>query len=491
MLMDTKTCIGCFACTVACRAEHASPAGVWLAPVVSREVGRFPDVRRVYLPLMCMHCEQPACVDACPSGAVRRTADGAVVVDGERCLGSGACVVACPYGAMRLARERRYAYGEPTEFERARGDAAPVGTALKCDLCASRVAAGAMPACVEACPTESRVFGDLDDPDGALARRLRDQEVVALGSAGKPKVFYTLDGVREAGAGPEDVRLPKAPQTVWDGRHATEFALLGGGGGLAVVAAAAGGGVGAAAHLAAAAFEASGGLVLISDLGRPLRFPYALRNQRRSWISRGAAADFVLIAASLAAAFWGRGGAGAASLAAGALAAVAGLVAMLYPALAMAAMPRVEEWHGALGPLVSLVDGLSQGAAAFALVDVVAGGDVRLPAAAAAAGAVARLAAVVVYRARTGRMEGRRRLPWRLALIGGVGLALAGGALTLVEGGALAAAGAAATAVGTWTGAWGGRLLALRSGRAAYQPAPGAEVAVPDRRAPTGLAVSG
>lgn len=485
MLMDTKTCIGCLACTVACRAEHMSPPGVWLAPVVSREVGRFPDVRRVYLPLMCMHCEHPACVDACPSGAIRRTADGAVVLDGERCLGSGACVVACPYGAVRLVRERRYAYGEPTEYERTKG-AASVGTALKCDLCASRVAAGALPACVEACPTESRVFGDLDDPDGALARRLRDQEVVALGTAGGPKVFYTLDGVRDAGLDREDVRLGTAPQTVWDRRHAWEFALLGGGGGLAVAAAGAGGALGADAHLAAAALVAAGGLVLISDLGRPLRFPFALRNWRRSWISRGALADFVLIAASLAAAL-GLGGGGAWALADRALAALAGLVAMLYPALAMAAMPRVEEWRGPLGPLTALVDGLSQGTSALAVIDALAGGGVRLPLLAAAAGAVLRLALVMRYGARTAPVEGRRRAAWRLALAGGVGVALAGAALALTTHGAASVIGVAGVAAGTWAGAWGDRLLALRSGRRVDQPAPGTEEAVVARQAPRRL----
>jgi len=99
MVIDLKRCIGCFACQVACKAEHVTrPGTLWLR-VVKREYGAFPDVRRVSLPLLCMHCRKAPCLEVCPTGATRKRADGIVTIDAAKCVGCRYCMMVCPYGS--------------------------------------------------------------------------------------------------------------------------------------------------------------------------------------------------------------------------------------------------------------------------------------------------------------------------------------------------------------------------------------------------------
>jgi len=89
MVIDLKRCFGCYGCQVSCKAEHATPPGVFFARVIKRELGAYPNVRKVFLPVLCMHCETPPCEAVCPTGATSKRADGIVDIDSELCVGCG------------------------------------------------------------------------------------------------------------------------------------------------------------------------------------------------------------------------------------------------------------------------------------------------------------------------------------------------------------------------------------------------------------------
>jgi len=99
MVIDQGKCMGCNACTVACKQAHSTPPGVFWNRVYTQEVGEYPHARLVFQPTLCMHCENAPCVRACPTGASHKLEDGTVVVDQEKCIGCRACMIACPYEA--------------------------------------------------------------------------------------------------------------------------------------------------------------------------------------------------------------------------------------------------------------------------------------------------------------------------------------------------------------------------------------------------------
>lgn len=158
MLIDLNTCIGCHACSVACKAEFDVPLGVFRDTVLYVEDGTYPAVTRHFIPVLCNHCEDAPCLDACPTDAITRLPDGQVVIEEGDCNLNRFCMGACPYGAI---------YEDPER-----------GVAQKCTFCEHRTAVGQQPACVDACPTGCRVFGDLDDPDSEIARRSADGTTV-------------------------------------------------------------------------------------------------------------------------------------------------------------------------------------------------------------------------------------------------------------------------------------------------------------------------
>lgn len=173
MLIDLGRCIGCDACTIACKQENATPKGVMFARVLERE---FPSTsaaskkrrRKVFIPILCNHCKDPPCLKSCPTRAIYKREDGIVLVNQDKCAGEGTCVGACPYGAMFLPKEEEeeenigYSEGELTPFERL--TFRPERSAMKCTFCSHRVDRGLEPACVITCPVQCRIFGDLDDP---------------------------------------------------------------------------------------------------------------------------------------------------------------------------------------------------------------------------------------------------------------------------------------------------------------------------------------
>ena len=196
MLIDTRSCIGCQACTVACTMENKVPEGSFrtLASVYVVEADESAGTHIV--PRLCNHCEEPPCVRACPVGATFKREDGIVLVDGERCVGCAYCIQACPYEA-RFINHR-------------------TGKADKCTFCAHRIEAGLLPACVETCVGGARIFGDLNDPKSELRRRVdaaRPQlKVLKPEQATKPNVFYIgLDGRLQGRVAGKTVALHATP----------------------------------------------------------------------------------------------------------------------------------------------------------------------------------------------------------------------------------------------------------------------------------------
>lgn len=172
MVIDLQKCVGCNACTVACRAEHGTPSGVQFHKVVKYEAGTYPNAKMRFLPMPCMHCQAPPCLKVCPTKATFKDPRGLVLIDESRCIGCRACMVACPYDSRHFLWEiRNYYAGQlPTPFERIKQKKFERGTVVKCDFCARRLESDRQPACVATCPAKARVFGDLEDPQGEPAR---------------------------------------------------------------------------------------------------------------------------------------------------------------------------------------------------------------------------------------------------------------------------------------------------------------------------------
>lgn len=171
-IIDNRRCIGCHACTVACKAEHNVPVGVNRTWVKYIEKGEFPNSRRLFSVMRCNHCDDAPCVEICPVTALYRRADGVVDFDNRRCIGCKACMQACPYDAL---------YIDPQTH-----------TAAKCNYCAHRVDVGLEPACVVVCPTQAIISGDLDDPNSQISQ-LRGRHQVTARKVEKgtlPKLFY-------------------------------------------------------------------------------------------------------------------------------------------------------------------------------------------------------------------------------------------------------------------------------------------------------------
>lgn len=187
MAVDLRRCIGCQTCTTACRHANATPPGVQWRQVLDMEAGEYPDVRRAFVPVGCMHCGDPPCEHVCPTTATKKRDDGLVTIDYELCIGCGYCAVACPYQARHIVHRATFAYGEePTEPEQARHDPERISVATKCTFCKERIDGArekgltpgidpeATPACVNACITETLVFGDRDDPNSKVSKLLAE-----------------------------------------------------------------------------------------------------------------------------------------------------------------------------------------------------------------------------------------------------------------------------------------------------------------------------
>jgi len=171
-IIDNRKCIGCHACTVACKAEHETPIGVNRTWVKYVEKGSFPNTQRAFSVMRCNHCADAPCVTICPVTALYTRPDGIVDFDPRLCIGCKACLQACPYDALYIDPESH--------------------TAAKCNYCAHRVEIGLEPPCVNVCPTHAIISGDIDDRESEIAQLLAREPVqVRKPEKGtSPKLYY-------------------------------------------------------------------------------------------------------------------------------------------------------------------------------------------------------------------------------------------------------------------------------------------------------------
>ena len=200
MVIDLKRCIGCYGCQIFCKAEHATPPGMPWSRVLFYESGSYPTVRRIPLPVLCMHCEDPACVDVCPTGASIRRPDGIVTIDSNKCTGCLNCLMVCPYGARHLySGDGEHFPGQGlTPYEKVGYQKHKTGVVEKCDFCLSRIEKGLKPACVENCMAKARYFGDLDDPDSEVSQLIRNKGAFPVYPAVFPGTVVTKPEIKPA-----------------------------------------------------------------------------------------------------------------------------------------------------------------------------------------------------------------------------------------------------------------------------------------------------
>ncbi|HKR01896.1 MAG TPA: 4Fe-4S dicluster domain-containing protein [Pyrinomonadaceae bacterium] len=207
-VIDHTRCIGCHACTTACKSENEVPLSVTRTYVKHVDVGVFPQVRRAHQVTRCNQCAHPPCVTACPTSAMFQRADGIVDFDKKICIGCKACIAACPYDAIFINPEDH--------------------SAEKCNFCAHRIDMGLEPACVVVCPTEAILVGDARDPDSRVAR-IVNREPVTVRRPEKetlPKLFYK--GAHQATLDPLAARRPTGGLFMWSEQLETSETVVSG-----------------------------------------------------------------------------------------------------------------------------------------------------------------------------------------------------------------------------------------------------------------------
>jgi molybdopterin-containing oxidoreductase family iron-sulfur binding subunit len=224
MLIDTRRCILCHACTIGCMAEYKSPPGMQYRPMYEMEKGTYPRVDRQFVARPCQQCDNPPCVSVCPNiGKATWKGDSGVsnnivMMNYEQCIGCGRCVAACPYGARNLDNGTFYTDETPSIPDMERGPAweydkkwtrqgknLPAGTARKCQFCYLRLKSGMLPVCVTTCIGRATYFGDMTDTDSLISKVMKTSKVVRLKE------------VKEAGeiAAKIDAKGPKMSNREW------------------------------------------------------------------------------------------------------------------------------------------------------------------------------------------------------------------------------------------------------------------------------------
>ena len=212
--INLDRCTGCNTCAMACKMQNNVPMGMAWNRVLNEDCefevgvqGTYPHVSRSHLPVACQHCENPACLRVCPTGATVKREDGIVVhdptgatykddkgrveIDYEKCIGCRMCMAACPYNARVFnwnepVRDPDFNYGDKDVPVRGKG------VVEKCTLCKERTDRGDEPMCVKCCLAKARIFGDLDDPESEVSRVVRERNATALlpEQGTRPQVRY-------------------------------------------------------------------------------------------------------------------------------------------------------------------------------------------------------------------------------------------------------------------------------------------------------------
>ena len=223
MVIDLQRCVGCGACSISCRNENNVPDGIYWSNKITETSGTFPNVRYHYIPTLCNHCDNAPCVRGCPTQAMHKLDNGITMHNPKKCIGCKYCEFNCPYGVIYFNWRKAHPFWRdgtelikggtfsPAEMTREAGGKVvpyynperdetlagirPKGVVEKCTFCDHRLKKGLLPSCVEACPSDARVFGDVSDPNSEVSKllgkfrpfRLREQ----LGT--NPHVFYIRD----------------------------------------------------------------------------------------------------------------------------------------------------------------------------------------------------------------------------------------------------------------------------------------------------------
>ncbi len=338
LVADLRACVGCQTCTASCKQANATSPCVQWRKVLDFETGSFPDVGRVFVPVGCMHCAQPPCMDVCPSTATSQRDDGIVTIDYDLCIGCAYCAVACPYQARYKVSAPQPAYGKDGKMrvEEYREDPARLGVAQKCTFCSDRIDAGlaagltpgidpaATPACVNSCISGALHFGDKNDPDSNVSALLQENHHFRMHEemTTEPGIYYLWEKALDKREDEQDsdIKTKKlasrgvggvggaAPwlQQHWDWRATGNF--IGGGTGTGLMAAVAisslfGASVMPSALLALA-FVLAGLTMVWTELGRPFRSMNVIFHPQTSWMSREALLAGPLCAATVAAAWF-------------------------------------------------------------------------------------------------------------------------------------------------------------------------------------------
>ncbi len=184
LVIDLERCIGCQTCRIACKVEHNldTGSGIRVDTVGGKypdtPAGKYPNLSMSYLPVPCMHCGKPSCMDACPVEAISKRKDGIVLVDEEKCTGCQACIDACPYTAITFDSKKN--------------------VVQKCTLCLHRIEQGLEPFCVRCCEDETMFFGDLNDPKSEVSRLItkKSAHVLKPEAGTEPAVYYCPESKR-------------------------------------------------------------------------------------------------------------------------------------------------------------------------------------------------------------------------------------------------------------------------------------------------------